>query len=127
MVLQPASTHVLVFKIHVRYPLAHTMASQDVIYTRQHTHFSVLNPLAHTEYWITSPVARQRTLSVSIPLILQPRISEQRAESSLQHTYLAGLLRNGLPGHIVIVPAWYCLAVTMPLKERMLAILPAHV
>jgi hypothetical protein len=59
--LQPASTHLLLFRMHVSNPPAHMITPQDVIYTRQHTHLCVLNPSAHTEHWLISSVPRQRT------------------------------------------------------------------
>lgn len=104
--LQPASTHLLMFRMHVS--------------TRQHTwlHFRrYLHPSAHTfvcpkpvsthralDYFVYPPSAH--ILSGSYRLNLQPRITVQRAEPSRQHTYRTGWFRNGLRSHIVVVQAW---------------------
>ncbi|PWW11052.1 hypothetical protein DFO57_11134 [Pantoea sp. AG702] len=123
----PASTHIVLFLMHLRYPPAHIIASQKVTYTRQHTHLCVKTRQHTPGTGLLHQCLSAHTLSGSSPLNPQQRISAQRSEPSRQHTYPWVWLRNYLSGRRFVVLTWLCLAVSMPVEERMLVILLAYV
>lgn len=105
LVLQPTSTHVLVFKMYVRYPPAHTIASKGVIYTRQHTFFCPEPVSTHRELdYFACPLSAHIFRFISV----DSAAANFRTESGTvppAHIF-SWLVKKWFACHIVAVLAW---------------------
>lgn len=113
----PASTHIFLFIMHVRYPPAHIIATQDVTYTLQHT-LSIglirLSPVSAHIFRFLSVETAAVYFSAESGAIPPTHISSWlvKTQFAQPRSCCVGLVMS---------------AVTMPIKVRMLFIQPAHV